>query len=231
MSVRSAVAVAVLVSSVLPASAAQAGRQRPNVLFIAVDDLNDWIGSLGGHPQTRTPNLDRLAKRGVNFTRAYCSAPACNPSRASLMTGLRPSTTGVYHNNQPWRPAMPEAVTLQQLFRDHGYEAVGFGKIYHGAFSEKEGWDEYQSPAPYPSPSPEVANDPHSRAGGIVFGRLDVPDEETGDYVNVSRGIDYLKRPHDKPFFLAVGLTRPHMPWQVPAKYYEMFPLDSIVLP
>ena len=81
------------------------GKDQPNVLFIAVDDLNDWIGCLGGHPDTRTPNIDRLASRGVNFTRSYCSAPSCNPSRASLMTGLRPSTTGVYNNRQPFRAA------------------------------------------------------------------------------------------------------------------------------
>ncbi|MGC1276264.1 MAG: sulfatase [Planctomycetaceae bacterium] len=228
---RYAAAFAVLLASTGIVSADEPRQDRPNVLFIAVDDLNDWIGSLGGHPQTKTPHLDRLAMRGVNFTRAYCSAPACNPSRASLMSGLRPSTTGVYHNNQPWRPAMPEAVTLQELFRNHGYETVGYGKIYHGNFVEPEAWDEYERPAPYPKPSPEVANDPHSRAGGIVFGRLDASDEEMGDYVNVSRGIDYLSRTHDKPFFLAVGLTRPHMPWQVPAKYYDLFPLDSIELP
>ena len=99
---------------------------KPNVLFIAIDDLNDWIGALGGHPQARTPNLDRLAKRGVLFTRAYCSAPSCNPSRASLMTGILPSTSGVYHNSQPWRPAMPKAVTLPQHFTQHGYWSVSY---------------------------------------------------------------------------------------------------------
>ncbi len=106
MSFRALVAVTVFAGWFSTAVAADANR--PNVLFIAVDDLNDWIGSLGGHPQTKTPNLDRLAARGVNFTHAYCSAPACNPSRASLMSGLRPATTGVYHNDQPWRPVMPD---------------------------------------------------------------------------------------------------------------------------
>ena len=93
----------------------------PNVLFIAIDDMNDWIGCLGGHPDVKTPNLDRLAARGVLFTHAYCSAPACNPSRASLMTGRLPSTSGVYENSQPWRPAMPDAVTIPQHFMAHGY--------------------------------------------------------------------------------------------------------------
>lgn len=212
-------------------SAADSKSPPPNVLFIAVDDLNDWIGSLGGHPQTKTPHLDRLAARGVNFTRAYCSAPACNPSRASLMSGLRPATTGVYLNSQPWRPAMPDAVTLQQLFSQQGYESVGYGKIYHGSYTIAKDWDEYEKPEASPNPSREVANDPHSRAGGIIFGKLDASDEEMGDFKNISKGIAYLERSHDKPFFLACGLTRPHMPWQVPAKYYDLFPLDSIVLP
>ena len=118
-------------------------KDSPNVLFIAIDDLNDWIGCLGGHPQARTPHLDRLARRGVLFTHAYCSAPACNPSRASLMTGIRPSTSGVYHNNQPWRTAMPDAVTLPQHFMARDYEVVGGGKIYHGAFPDTASWQSW----------------------------------------------------------------------------------------
>ena len=89
---------------------------RPNVLFIAIDDLNDWIGVLGKRPDVKTPNIDRLAARGVLFTRAYSAAPACNPSRTAMLTGVRPSTSGVYHNNQPWRPALKDAVTLPQYF-------------------------------------------------------------------------------------------------------------------
>src|SRR5687768_17187678 len=116
---------------------------RPNVLFIAVDDLNDWVGCLGGHPQAKTPNIDRLAKRGTLFTHAYCPAPACNPSRAALMAGVRPHTSGVYHNDQPWRPAMPQAVTLSQYFMKHGYHVSGAGKIFHGGFDEPESWHEY----------------------------------------------------------------------------------------
>ena len=116
---------------------------RPNVLFIAVDDLNDWTGFLGGHPEASTPNIDRLARRGVAFTRAYCAAPACNPSRASLLTGVRPSTSGVYHNDQPWRPVLRDAVTLPQHFRAAGYHVVGGGKIFHNAFNDPASWDEW----------------------------------------------------------------------------------------
>src|SRR3954447_17744925 len=117
----------------LPAAAADS--IRPNVLFIAIDDLNDWVGCLGGHPDTKTPNIDRLASRGMLFTRAYCGAPVCNPSRGGLMTGIRPSTSGVYENQQPMRqsPVLRDAITLPQHFMAHGYRAVGGGKIYHGA--------------------------------------------------------------------------------------------------
>jgi arylsulfatase A-like enzyme len=151
---------------------------KPNVLFIAIDDLNDWIGALGGHPQARTPNLDRLAKRATLFTRAYCQAPACNPSRASLMTGILPSTSGVYLNSQPWRAAMPNAVTLPQHFMKHGYWAGGSGKIYHGPFPDPPSWNRY-----WPSPTKNKPNDPQPakrpvngipKAAHFDWGRVDV---------------------------------------------------------
>src|SRR3954447_10320307 len=107
--------------------------EKPNVLFIAVDDLNHWVGYLGRNPQTQTPNIDRFAKSGVAFTTSYCSAPACNPSRASLMSGLRPSTTGCYLNEEHWRPDISEDKLLNSHFVKHGYEVFRSGKIYHGA--------------------------------------------------------------------------------------------------
>ena len=110
---------------------------RPNVLFIAIDDLNDWIGCMGGHSQAKTPHLDRLAARGVLFNNAHCAAPACNPSRAALLNGIRPSTSGVYLNAQPWRPVLPESVTLPQHFMKHGYHVRGGGKIFHGRYEDK----------------------------------------------------------------------------------------------
>ena len=109
----------------LPLTAALGAGRRPNVLFLAVDDLNDWIGPLAGHPQTVTPNIDSLARRGVQFERAYGQAPMCNPSRASLMTGLRPTTSGVYQNGDLWRDAVPDAVTLSQYFMRNGYSVFG----------------------------------------------------------------------------------------------------------
>ncbi len=213
------------------APARAATPRRPNVLFIAVDDLNDWVHCLGGHPDCQTPNIDGLAARGVLFAQAHCAAPACNPSRAALLTGIRPSSSGVYVNPQPWRPAMPEVVTLPQHFMRHGYHVVGGGKIYHGSYPDKRSWHSYFKKTADPKPTAAILKDRHSRAGGVVWGRLDAQDHEMDDYRVVSWAADYLKQTHDRPFFLACGIYRPHMPWQVPRKYYDQFPLDKITLP
>ena len=208
---------------------------KPNVLFIAIDDLNDWIGALGGHPQARTPNLDRLAKRATLFTRAYCQAPACNPSRASLMTGILPSTSGVYLNSQPWRAAMPNAVTLPQHFMKHGYWAGGSGKIYHGPFPDPPSWNRY-----WPSPTKNKPNDPQPakrpvngipKAAHFDWGPVDVADEKMGDHQVADWVIGQLGRKRDKPFFLACGIYRPHLPWYVPQKYFDLFDAEKLTLP
>lgn len=212
--------------------AATAAQQSPNVLLIAVDDLNDWIGCLGGHPQTQTPHLDRLAKQGVLFTNAYCAAPACNPSRCALLTGIRPYRSGVYLNPQPWRPMLPDAVTLPQRFMAGGYDVRGGGKIFHGPYEDRASWHEWFDSGPTPPLPKEERDNPHSRAGGIVWGNLhDTPDGEMLDYRMASWAVDYLRQRHEKPFFLAVGFKRPHMPWQAPGKYYEKFPVEEMVLP
>lgn len=205
--------------------------ERPNVLFIAVDDLNDWISCLGGHPDCKTPNIDRLASRGLLFTNSHCAAPACNPSRAALLTGIRPSSSGVYLNSQPWRPVMQDAVTLPQHFRNHGYQSIGSGKIFHGRYNDYGSWDDYLKQTGDPQPTQAVLKDPHSRAGTIIWGVLDTQDQEMSDYKMANYAIDFLSKPDQKPFFLACGIYRPHMPWQVPRKYYDMYPLDKIQLP
>ncbi|UCD30744.1 MAG: sulfatase [Planctomycetota bacterium] len=214
-----------------PSKSTAGKTNRPNVLFIAIDDLNDWIEDLGGYPGVKTPNLNRLARRGVLFTHSYCSAPACNPSRASLMTGIRPSTSGVYHNGQPWRPAMPNAVTLTQHFMANGYRVAGGGKIFHMSLNEPESFHYYH---PYqPSPVPEVRPLNGITTGGQQFdwGPIDVPDEAMGDWKLAQWGCNYLRQKHNQSFFLAVGFIKPHLPWYVPRKYFDLYPLSKIRLP
>src|ERR1043165_3540989 len=143
--------VAVLLGVIAAAHAA--APQRPNVLFIAIDDLRDWVGYFGHNPQSKTPNLDRFAKMGESFTRSYCAAPVCNPSRAALMSGLRPSTTGVYENDDDWRTGIPEELTLPPTLRKNGYFVAAAGKIYHESFRRGSEWDDYldrEGPDPRP---------------------------------------------------------------------------------
>ena len=134
--------------------AAHAGQ--PNVLFVSVDDLNDWIGCLGGHPQAITPNFDRLAASGVLFTNAHCPAPACNPSRGAIMTGVSPHVSGLYDNRQKMRERMPDETLLSKYFSEHGYWSAGSGKILH-YFIDADSWDEYYPCLLYTSPSPRDA--------------------------------------------------------------------------
>ncbi|MFQ6131518.1 MAG: sulfatase [Armatimonadota bacterium] len=210
-------------------------KARPNVLFIAIDDMNDWIGCLGGHPDTKTPHLDALAQRGVNFTSAHCAAPLCNASRAALMTGVRPSTSGVYTNGQPFRQVLPEAVTLAQHFMAHDYRVMGSGKIYHGRFPDPPSWHEYWPSQTQNRPAdPMPPNRPLNgipKTAHFDWGPVQVPDEEMGDHQVASWVIEQLEQDHDKPFFLACGIFRPHLPWYVPQKYFDMFPPEEVTLP
>jgi arylsulfatase A-like enzyme len=215
-------ALALLVS----AAWAQEKTPKPNVLFIAVDDLNHWVGYLGRNKQTITPNLDRLAGRGTRFTRSYCAAPVCNPSRAALMSGLRPSTSGVYDNGDDWRTVIPPERTLTATFRNAGYAVKGAGKIYHEAYARRSEWDDYLAK---PGGDPKPAG--NTGVGGIKFAPLDCKDEDLREWKIVQYGIDELNKPQDKPLFLAIGLHKPHMPWNVPRKYFDLHPLDQIELP
>ena len=204
---------------------------RPNVLFIAVDDLNDWVGHLGGHPQSKTPNIDQLAKNGVSFTKAYCSAPLCNPSRVSLLTGIEPSKSGVYGNGEQFRQKMPKAVTLMQYFRNYGYAVKGGGKIFHGANrpGDMASWDFYFKAFRTKHEYKRPANLPAS--AWAPWGPIENEDSDMFDFKVVNWAISELEKPHEKPFFLACGFTKPHLPWHVPQKYFDLHPLDTIVLP
>ncbi|HUP81819.1 MAG TPA: sulfatase-like hydrolase/transferase, partial [Pirellula sp.] len=189
--------------------------KKPNVLFIAVDDLNDWIGCLGGHPQARTPNMDALAARGVNFAKAYCASPVCNPSRSALMSGLRSSTSGVYNNGIDRRTTICNDVPpLNSHFQKNGYFVAGAGKIYHGDGDQFGAWDDYAKAGKHSGDFPPGKGE-NDGVGGIRFAPIDESDEETHDYSTVTYCIDQLNKKHDKPFFLACGLHKPHMAWNV----------------
>lgn len=221
-------------------------KRPPNVLFIAVDDLNDWVGCLGGHPQARTPHIDALAKRGVLFEQAHCNAPLCNPSRTSLLMGLRPTTTGIYGNKAWFRdlPAYRNWVTLPQYFRKNGYQVLGGGKIFHqpnGKFSDPSSWDEQYSKrqgVPRPPKEQRYLHGLHDRFdynpilqrlidwGPIPHALSQIPDWQTAD-----GAAKILADDHEKPFFLACGIYLPHLPWYAPKEYFELHPLDKIQLP
>src|SRR5687768_12651818 len=180
------VAVLALCLASIPLEAAE----KPNVLFIAIDDLNHWVGHLGVHPQTKTPNIDRLAKMGVSFSKAYCTAPACNPSRASLMSGLRPSTTGCYTNGQDWHPGISDDKMLNTHFLRAGYRVYGAGKIYHGSYGHGGEWTDYHKGKGGGLKLHPSAKD--DGVGGIKFGPLANTDEEMPDYSVVSYGLEKL---------------------------------------
>ncbi|MCP3691201.1 MAG: sulfatase-like hydrolase/transferase [Planctomycetaceae bacterium] len=213
----------------------------PNVLFIAMDDLNDWVGCLGGHPQARTPNLDRLAASGVLFTNAHCSAPACNPSRTAIFTGISPHRSGLYQNGQKMREIMPDVELLPKTLSRAGYWSAGSGKMLH-YFIDARSWDHYvpakETENPFPRtlyPKKRPVSLPRGGPWQYVetdWGPLDATDEEYGgDYLVAQWVSQQLLKKHDKPFFLACGIYRPHEPWFVPKKYFDAFPLEKIQLP
>lgn len=203
---------------------------RPNVLMILLDDLNAWVGCMGRNPDVRTPNIDKLAQRGVLFSNAHCASPICNPSRASFLTGVRPATSGIYNNEQYLRQVMPDVVTLPQYFRSNGYHAVGGGKFFH--FDDPLSWDKY-----FPSSKGEEPKPPNLPINGMTpvsafdWGPVDVADEDMADAKTVRLAARELAVNKDRPFFLGVGLLRPHIPLYAPRKYFEMYPTDKITLP
>lgn len=203
---------------------------RPPVIFIAVDDLNDWVGCLNGHPQTYTPNVDRLAARGVLFRAAHCAAPLCNPSRAALLSGVRPHESGVYLNAQPWRPALPQAVTIPQYFAQQGYHVAGGGKIFHGAFNEPAAFSEYFGAERSPRPLPAHVHRPGAKSN-LTWGPVEGDDDVMGDAQLVDWAIEKLNETREKPLFLAVGFRKPHLSWFVPKKYFAQHPLSGVKLP
>ncbi|MPY86302.1 MAG: sulfatase-like hydrolase/transferase [Luteitalea sp.] len=208
---------------------------RPSVLFIAVDDLNGWLGCLGGHPHAVTPHIDGLASRGVLFSNAHCQAPICGPSRTSLMTGLLPSTTGVYGQIQDDRlraahPKIREGLFLPEYFQQHGYHTMGIGKLFHqhapdGVFADSGGREAGFGPTP---PEHFVWDQEKT---GTDWGVYPDRDDAMPDYRSAQWAIERLGRSYDVPFFLGVGLLCPHVPWYVPQKWFDLFDLEALSVP
>ena len=211
---------------------------QPNVLFIAIDDQNDWIGCLGGHPQVKTPNIDRLAQRGTLFTSAHCQSPLCNPSRSSLLTGLRPSTTGIYGLSPGIRDveATKKHVTLPQTFTSAGYHTYTCGKIYHdGSIKPKDRDAEFNRWGPAPGmgkPGVRFANLPGTPHPLMDWGPFPEKPEDAADWKIADAAIEALKiAPKDKPFFVACGFRLPHVPCFAPKKWFDLYPDARLMTP
>ncbi|MSU50151.1 MAG: DUF4976 domain-containing protein [Opitutus sp.] len=219
-----------------------AAEPRLNVLFIAIDDLGNVLAPGGGRIAS-TPNLDRLAATGVRFDRAYCQIPLCNPSRASVLTGLRPDVTTVYDLDRHFRASEPKAVTLPQLFKEHGWFSARVGKIFHYDVPNGIGTDGLDDP-----PSWNVVVNPKGRdvldaaqivnptpqkpiSAALSWLRAEGADEEQTDGLIATEAIKLMERHREKPFFLGVGFFRPHTPYVAPKKYFDLYPLEKIRLP
>ncbi len=228
-------------------------RKLRNALLITVDDLNDWVGCLG-HPIAKTPNLDRLAARGVLFRSAQTSFPLCGPARAAMITGRLPHHTGVYDNKTWWRPALPDAVTLPECFKAAGHRVEGAGKVLHhtAGYNPPELWHAFQDvvfddpwvragvwarlyPHIPPTPTPPWV---HLHGGHPLpnhegdWGALPDRDEaEYGDVLAIDHAVAFLSNIGDKPFFYAAGMFSPHLPYYVPQHYFDLYDPAAIPLP
>lgn len=220
------------------ATTARGHSPRPDVVFLAVDDLNDWITLLDPNAPIATPHLQRLAKRGISFSRAYAASPACNPSRAAILTGRAPSSTGIYGNATDWQAALPGVVTLPQAFMRAGYRAEGAGKIFHhhfgGAFHDDASFHAF-----LPMPDPPDAPMPPEKLNGLPaygtantdWGAWPLTDADALDVRSIDWCIERLKHARPEPLFLACGLFRPHMPFFAPPRWLERYPAGQITMP
>jgi uncharacterized sulfatase len=217
-----------------------APRNKRNVLFIASDDLNNTL-SCYRHPIIRTPNIDRIADRGVRFDRSYCQFPLCSPSRTSLMTGLAPDTTTVYNLQKHFREALPDVVTLPQLFQKNGYFTARVGKIYHygvprdigtDGLDDKPSWHKTVNPCgvDHTKEEPLLTNYTPARGLGsaICFHASAAKDDEHTDAIGANAVIQLMEEHRNEPFFIGAGFYRPHVPWIVPSKYFDLYPMEKI---
>ncbi|MCA9051179.1 MAG: sulfatase [Planctomycetaceae bacterium] len=231
-------------------AAVSVAADRPNVLFLAVDDLRPEFGAYGAN-HVHSPNLDRIAARGVTFLKAYCQQAVCSPSRSSLLTGTRPDTTKVWDLDTHFRTALPDVVTLPQLFRENGYFVQGMGKLYHGGFDDPSSWSvPWQSPksthgtyglpennAMVKAQQQENRKAPKPsrgklRARGPAFESSDVSDNTFHDGALADMAVEALREcaERDEPFWLGVGFIRPHLPFVAPKKYWDLYDPEKISL-
>jgi arylsulfatase A-like enzyme len=208
--------------------------KKPNVLLIAVDDLNDWIGVLDGHPQAKTPNMDRLAARGVLFSNAQCQSPVCNPSRASLMTSLYPSTSGIYFLDPDLKesPIASKSRLMPQRFEEEGYKVSGAGKLFHNGGGQNETYiPNYAGEFGGFGPMPEEKISDYPGHPLWDWGVFPERDDQMPDYQIASWAEERLTEKQEQPFWMGVGFYRPHVPQFAPQKWFDMYPIDSIQLP
>lgn len=212
------------------------GAEKPNILMIAIDDQNDWIGFMGGHPDVKTPHIDALAERGTAFTNAHCQSPLCNPSRTSLMVSKRPGSTGIY-GLRPWFRDVPELAdleTLPQFLRRQGYRTYTTGKIYHGGYGRKAPaeWDVVGPPAsPKPFPKKKLVDAPSGHKL-MDWGVFPHEDEDKGDWKVASWTVEQLDNmQEEQPFFLSCGFFLPHVPCFTTQKWFDLYPVESTRLP
>jgi len=224
-------------------SCSTADARRPNVLFLICDDLNCDLGCYGD-PLVQSPNIDRLARRGVRFENAYCQFPLCGPSRASFMTGLYPDQTGIHQNAINVRKHLPHVQTMSQMFRRQGYFATRIGKIYHygvpsqigtGGHDDPYSWDYTINPRGRDKDDEGLifSLQPGRFGGTLSWLAADGTDEEQTDGIAATNAVELLKQyaVQEQPFFLAVGLYRPHTPYVAPKKYFDMYPTDQLNVP
>jgi len=206
--------------------------KRANILLIAIDDLNDWIGCMGGHPQAKTPNIDGLAARGVLFANAHCQSPVCNPSRASLMTSLYPSSSGIYFLSPDLQesPVARKTTLMPKRFVDEGYHVTGAGKLFHGNQNAKY-LPNYGGSFGGFGPRPKKKLGPYPGHPLWDWGVYPERDEQMPDHQIASWGIARLQEKHDKPLFLATGFYRPHVPQYAPQKWFDLYPVETLQLP
>lgn len=229
-----------LLSLMMLVSVCPLDAKQPNILLIGIDDLNDWTGCLGGHPQVKTPNIDSLAASGTLFTNAHCQSPLCNPSRTSLMTGRRPSSTGIYALS-PWFrnvEKLRNLITLPQAFKKAGYRTAIAGKIYHvfPPARDKAGeFDQYGPPCDFgPFPQKKLVDTPDP-IRAMDWGVFPERDEDQNDFHIATWAKKFLSRQKDEddasPFFLGVGFGRPHVPCFASQQWFDLYPAETLKMP